>query len=59
MTVSIYVDDFLIFARSLRDVKAVKRELAKEFKMKDLGEVSDVLNIHVQRDRGKRLLAIS
>lgn len=59
VTVSIYVDDFLIFGRRLSDIKTVKRELAKEFKMKDLGEVEYVLNIHVKRDRGNRLLAIS
>lgn len=49
----------MIFGRKLDDIKRLKKQLAKELKIKDLGEVKEVLNIHVRRNRGKRLIFLS
>lgn len=48
-TVAIYVDDLLLFARRIDDVKTLKKKLAKYFKVKDMGAVRDMLNIHVRK----------
>jgi hypothetical protein len=46
----IYVDDMIITAKSIEAVSEVKKELAKEFKIKDLGELSYILGICVKRN---------
>lgn len=43
------MDDLLLFAREIEDIKVLKRELAEYFKIKDMGEVQEVLNMHVER----------
>ena len=48
ITVAIYMDDILIFRCYIRDILYLKRNLSKRFKMKDLGEAQDVLNIYIE-----------
>ena len=54
----IYVDDVLLIARDSHELRTLKNDLSKAFKMKDLGEVQDVLGLRIRRDRSKRLLWI-
>jgi hypothetical protein len=42
----LYVDDILIFGRSLNVIKEVKEFLSQNFEMKDLGETGVILNIN-------------
>src|SRR5207237_110403 len=44
-----YVDDILIFGRSLSLIKEVKDFLSESFEMKDLGETDIILNIKLLR----------
>lgn len=46
----IYVDDILIAAKNLEKLEKVKRLIRKKFKINDLGNVTNVLGIHVERD---------
>ncbi|KAF0692297.1 Aste57867_16619 [Aphanomyces stellatus] len=52
--VSLYVDDLLILAPNLALIESTKASLSKRFKMKDLGDVRDILGWQVQRDRTNR-----
>src|SRR4051812_20001134 len=49
----LYMDDILIASNNVKYVMRLKAELNKEFDMKDLGVVSRILRIDIQRDRNK------
>lgn len=55
----IYVDDILIIGSDLKEIEAVKRSLASEFEMKDLGEVKNFLGMKIERVVEDRYLRIS
>ena len=55
----LYVDDILLIGNDVEKLSNVKKWLAKQFQMKDLGEASYVLGIQIIRDRSKKLLALS
>ena len=57
--VPVYVDDITIAGESKSEVKWVKDELKRRFKLRDLGPVSFLLGVHVTRDRSKRMLSLS
>jgi len=46
----LYVDDILTFGTSLDVINEVKEFLSNNFKMKDLGEADDILNIKLVRE---------
>lgn len=46
----IYVDDLLIASTDLSNINKIKNLLQQKFKMKDLGNVKDILGIHVERE---------
>jgi len=48
--VIVYVDDLLIASRSLKVLNTVKSKLCEKFKMKDLGPVTEILGICVERE---------
>lgn len=48
--IALYVDDFFIFYNDKRLVESLKSSLLKHFKLKDLGPVSNMLGIKVERD---------
>ena len=48
--IAIYVDDMLLFRKSLKEVKIVKALITRKFQVKDLEEVSVCLRIHISRD---------
>ena len=56
--IALYVDDILIFAKSLTTINAVKAELHKEYKMKDIGKASFILGIRIRRDVKGKVLAL-
>ncbi|KAK2578458.1 hypothetical protein KPH14_012665, partial [Odynerus spinipes] len=54
--IGIYVDDILLLTRNEKEKHDVKRHLALEFEIRDLGQVSNVLGIRVTRDKNKIFL---
>lgn len=50
MYVLIYVDDLLIFGSNEQEIAKLKNVLSIEFKMKDLGFISDFLGINVKQN---------
>jgi hypothetical protein len=55
----LYVDDILLIGNDAEILSNVKKWLAEQFQMKDLGEASYVLGIQIIRDRKNKLLALS
>ena len=47
----LYVDDMLIASRRKTDIDQLKKELSREFDMKDLGPARKILGMEIQRDR--------
>lgn len=45
----VYVDDLLIASKSLTNISTIKRKLSRQFKMKDLGNVREILGMEVER----------
>ncbi|EIN13264.1 hypothetical protein PUNSTDRAFT_59270 [Punctularia strigosozonata HHB-11173 SS5] len=56
--VPVYVDDPTIVGRTKADKDAVKAELARRFKPRDLGPISLLLAVGITRDRAKRRLSM-
>ena len=59
LTILIYVDDLLFISPHMEQINWVKKLLASEFRIKDLGEAKTILNMQVTRDRKKRQLTLS
>ena len=57
--VPVWVDDMTIAAKAQSSVDWVKSELKKHFKIRELGPISFLMGVHIQRDRSKRLLTLS
>lgn len=55
LIIAMYVDDLLLFSRRQGEILATKKTLAKAFKMKDLGEAKEVLNMRIERSNGIRI----
>ena len=53
------VDDILLIGNNEETLLNVKKWLAEQFQMKDLGEASYILGIQIIRDRKNKLLALS
>jgi Reverse transcriptase (RNA-dependent DNA polymerase) len=54
-----YVDDLHIASKSKESIQWVKDELAKRFKLRDLGPSKWFLGIHITRDRANKTLSLS
>ena len=55
----VYVDDLLIITPTKSDsLAAIKEALAKEFDMKDMGELKSFLGIEITRDRTNRTMKL-
>ena len=53
MIVAVYVDDILVAGRSDKQIMRVKNALARQFKMKDMGELHYFLGVKiVQNETG-------
>lgn len=46
----IYVDDIILVSKELREMNIVKCKLKSEFEITDLGQITDILGIHVERE---------
>ncbi|CAA7016274.1 unnamed protein product [Microthlaspi erraticum] len=55
----LYVDDMLIAAKEMSDVKSLKEQLSLTFEMKDLGAASRILGMDITRDREEGTLCLS
>ena len=55
----LYVDDMLLVAKRMADIKKVKEMLSKEFDMKDLGPAKRILGMNIERDRVGGVLKLS
>ena len=55
----LYVDDILLVTNDKEILHEIKRFLSKKFEMKDLGEVSFVLEIQIYRYRSQGILGLS
>jgi hypothetical protein len=58
LVVALYVDDLLLFSKTLGEIEPLKRALSSAFEMKDLGEAKYVLGINIIRNRAKKTLMI-
>ena len=58
MILALYADDIVLLARDPQALRRIKAALAQAFKMKDLGEIQNVLGLRVQRHRATRRLWI-
>ena len=55
----LYVDDILLIGNNVEMLSNVKKWLANQFQMKDLGEASYILGIQLICNRRNKLLALS
>jgi hypothetical protein len=58
LIVALYVDDLLLFSRTVREIQPLKEALSSAFEMKDLGEAEYVLGINITRNRAQKTLVI-
>ena len=56
---TVYVDDFSLFADSKGGMTKVKGELHKKFPMMKLGEMKKILGIRIERHRKQGTLTMS
>lgn len=55
----VYVDDLLLASKSLKAIRKIKLALSTSFKMKDLGPVTEMLGIQIERERDTDLIKLS
>ena len=55
----LYVDDMLLAGTNIKELATLKAKLNDNFDMKDLGDASHILGMHIERDRDKKLLYLS
>ena len=55
----LYVDNILIFGRSLCTVTALKKSLSARYLMVDLGKAKQFLGMHIERDRDTRTMYLN
>ena len=55
----LYVDDILLASNDIGLMHETKRFLSKEFEMKDLSDVSFVLDIQIPQDHSRGILGLS
>ena len=56
--IPVFVDDMTIAAKDKSSIQWVKDELAKRFKLHDMGPTNWLLGVHIQRDRSKRSITL-
>ena len=55
----LYVDNMLIAGSNLKEINKLKKDLSKEFEMKDLGLTKQILGMRISRGRSKCILRLS
>jgi hypothetical protein len=56
--IGVYVDDMPIAAKSRKEINWFKEAFAKRFKIKDLGEITEILGIRITRNRAQRWIEL-
>jgi hypothetical protein len=56
---AVYVDDKMIFSKSLKLINQLKKQLEAEYKLTDLGEAHWILGMEIIRDRKKKTIELS
>ena len=59
MIISLYGDDMLVAARSMRDIAWLKSMLIERFDMRELGEAKSSLGMEIYRDRKVNVLSLN
>ena len=55
----LYMDDMLIAGSSIEEINNLKKQLSKQFKMKDLGATKQILGMRIIRDKANGTLKLS
>ena len=55
----LYVDDMLIAGSSIEEINNLKKQLSKQFAMKDLGAAKQILDMRIIRDKANDTLKLS
>ena len=55
----LYVDDILIAGFSIKEINNLKKQLSKQFEMKDLGVAKQILGMRIIRDKANGTLKLS
>uniref|UniRef100_A0A7N2LJ68 Retrovirus-related Pol polyprotein from transposon TNT 1-94 n=1 Tax=Quercus lobata TaxID=97700 RepID=A0A7N2LJ68_QUELO len=55
----LYVDDMLIVGSSIEEINNLKKQLSKQFAMKDLGAAKQILGMRIIRDKANCTLKLS
>ena len=55
----LYVDDMLIAGSDMQEINKLKKQLSREFEMKDLGAAKQILGMSIARDRVAGTLKLS
>uniref|UniRef100_A0A2N9EY29 CCHC-type domain-containing protein n=1 Tax=Fagus sylvatica TaxID=28930 RepID=A0A2N9EY29_FAGSY len=55
----LYVDDMLIARSSIEEINNLKKQLSKQFTMKDLGPAKQILGMRITRDKANGTLKLS
>ncbi|CAM8908670.1 unnamed protein product [Rhodiola kirilowii] len=55
----LYVDDILIMSNAESEIEKIKKELSRNFDMKDLGNAKKILGINIIRDRKNKRMILS
>ena len=56
---SLYVDDILLASNNKEYVQIIKEWLSSNFDMKDMSEAAYIIGVKIERDRSKKMLALS
>ena len=54
----LYVDDMLIVGSSIKEINNLKKQLSKQFAIKDLGAVKQILDMRIIRDKAHDTLKL-
>ena len=59
ITLLLYVNDMLIAGSSIEEINNLKKQLSKQFVMKDLGVAKQILGMRIIRDKSNVTLKLS
>jgi len=59
ITLALYVDDMLIVGANMAEIERLKKQLSKNFEMKDLSPAKQILGMRISRDRSEGILNLS
>jgi len=55
----IYVDDVVLASKDLEELNIVKQKLKSELEIQDLGQITDILGIHIEREGATGCIKLS